>query len=310
MLGMVTFMTVQTFIQLVSTVTITNSHFIQSPDNLSRVSVTTVPNLPPAEQLDPPETSVILLTSLIPTHPSITMVNETFNSIHEFIDDLPPNTPIYISVDGLPMDKNTPENIDTYHEYVKKLRLRFHKNPYVTILNNYKHGHVNHSIKVALELVETEFIYVLQHDLKFIKHVNHTALVNVMKDHPSEIQIVRFGSRKMFSWTQRQQCKDVWSYSFPQEEFEQYGGINLNLVVWSDNNHFTTKAYYDKVLAKMGPVPRFPEAPLMHSGSHSQNVSECAFLNQYIYNNDEGPFINHMNGRLTLPGSEIDPDKN
>mmetsp|Transcript_6421 Transcript_6421/g.9408 ORF Transcript_6421/g.9408 Transcript_6421/m.9408 type:complete len:132 (-) Transcript_6421:642-1037(-) len=53
-----------------------------------------------------PDTSIIILSSLIPTHPSIKMINDTFNSLSMMLDGIPFNTPIHISVDGLPIEKN------------------------------------------------------------------------------------------------------------------------------------------------------------------------------------------------------------
>ena len=123
-----------------------------------------------------PDTSIIILSSLIPTHPSIRIINETFNSLSEMLIGLPPNTPIFISIDGLPWDKDTPENSNRLYGYVEQLRRRFiHDNHNVEILYNIIHGHISGSIKVALELVETKFIYVIQHDLKFLyKHSDLT----------------------------------------------------------------------------------------------------------------------------------------
>ena len=282
---------------------------IQSLD--SKLNVTYVE----PRELDPPDTSVIILTSLIPTHPSIEMVNETFNSVYEMLDGLPENTPVFIASDGLHGDKKHPEkdrlndeSINRYDDYLKNLRLRFYKNPHVTLVNNYRFGHISNTLRVVLELVETEFIYVLQHDLKFSKHVNHTGLVNVMKENPQEVQIVRFGKspfmkEKIVRRRNRSHCREVWSRTYDQH------GIHLELGRWSDNNHFTTKAYYEKVLDKIGSFPRTVEGPMMNSGSKIQNVSECAFLNQYLYNAKDSPFLFHLDGRLTLPNA-TDSDQN
>ena len=144
-----------------------------------------------SEEID---TSIIILSSLIPTHPNMKMLNDTFNSLPVMLDGLPfSKTPTFISVDGLPEKKLTSENLAKLQGYIEHLRLRFRDYPNVFILNNYEHGHINHSIRRALELVRTRFVYVLQHDFKFIKHVNHTALVKSMREHPGELQIVRFG---------------------------------------------------------------------------------------------------------------------
>jgi len=239
-----------------------------------------------------PDASVIITSSLIPTHPSIYMVNETLNSVREMMDGMVPHTPIFISVDGLRTMKYNPENIKKLHEYVKRLRLRFRYDPYVTILNNYEHGHISNSLGVALEMVDTEFVHVIQHDFKFIKHINHTALIHVMKENPSQVQIVRFGKRSHNPSRIGPNCENVKDFESKTHD------VYLNLVKWSDNNHVATKAYYEKILEKIGTTPRPIEAPLMHAGGNP-NASDCTSFNQYLYKPRDGPFISHLDGRLT-----------
>ena len=243
-----------------------------------------------------PDTSIIILSSLIPTHPSIKMINDTFNSLSMMLDGIPFNTPIHISVDGLPIEKNIPDNIHRLHEYVKSLRLRFNNNPYVTIINNYEHGHLSNSIGVALEVVQTEFVYVLQHDLMFIKHINHTALIKTMRERPSEVQIVRFGVRIRQGMPYQADCKNG--------SYIESNGINLERGKWSDHNHFTTKAYYEKLLADIGPKNRFPEAPMMQKAK-IKGKKDCSYIFQYLYNMKDGPFIKHLDGKKTpLTGTD------
>jgi len=264
--------------------------FIQSPsfsECLEQRTQMAQPSTPPEV-----DTSIIILSSLIPTHPSIQIVNETFNSLALMLDGLPNNTLKFLSVDGLPPKHNTPENIHRLHGYVKQLRLRFREDPYVTIVNNYEHGHISNSIRVTLELVKTEFIYVVQHDFSFAKHVNHTALVAAMRERPDELQIVRFW-RKHYKpdHTANKGC-------YPTSI--QTHGIHFVRGKWSDNNHLTTKSYYEKLLAKIGETPRPPEAPMMHASGSSTNSSEdCNFLNQWVYNWHDGPIIKHLDGRHT-----------
>ena len=250
------------------------------------------------KQDTPPDTSVIILSSLIPTHPSISMINQTFVSIREMLDGLQHNTPIFISVDGLPQPKNTPENINTLHRYVKLLRLRFRHDPYVTILNNYEHGHINHSIKTALEMVETKFIHVVQHDFKFIKHINHTALVNVMNEFPNKVKIIRFDQYLRRRLKARELCNEY-------KEVESHG-LHLLLDKWTDNNHFTTKAYYERLLDDIGPVKRPPEGPMMQSMERFTNASDCTYYYQYTYEPKDRPHIYHLDGKRTSPTKKDD----
>lgn len=242
---------------------------------------------------DPPDTSVIITSSLIPTHPSISIINKTFASIRTFIDGLAHNTPIFISVDGLKPKYYVHENIDILHEYVKHLRLRFQHDPYVSILNNCKRGHISGSIETALEMVETKYIYVIQHDLAFIKHINHRALVNVMEERPSQVQIVRFNRDKFPRTVKRSPLCDGL------RKLESHG-LKLHLSMWGDNNHLTTKKYYSRLLKAMGPFPRPPEAPMQNRQTKFENRSDCTYFLQYLYQPEDAPHIFHLDGRLTM----------
>jgi len=240
------------------------------------------------------DTTIIILSSLIPTHPSIHLINKTFNSLSPMLLGLPINTPKLISVDGLPSKKNTPENIHKLHEYVKQLRLRFQNDLHVSILNNYEHGHLSNSIRVALEMVKSEFIYVLQHDFSFIKPVNHTAIIASMRASPQDIQIVRFPYKSAL----------VGSSPGCNVTNIRTHGIEYSLGKWSDNNHFTTKVYYEKVLLDVGSSGRFIEAPMMFKGTKIRNrksdiLESCSYAHQWVYNFRYGPFLEHLDGRHT-----------
>jgi len=233
------------------------------------------------------DTSIIIISSLIPTHPSIKMINDTFNSLSIMLNGLPPDTPIFISIDGLIKEKyQSSENVNRLQGYLERLRLRFRDYPHVSILNHYVHGHINHSIRRALEVVQTKFIYVIQHDFKFIKRVDHVALVKSMREHPEELGIIRFSKKRrgMGEFDKvREECKKSFHWN----------GIDFIASFWSDNNHFTTKSYYEKLLKNIGSTPRSPESPMMY-GSESGN---CSFAYQYLYNNNQSPFIKHLDGR-------------
>lgn len=253
-----------------------------------------------SKTLPPPDTSIIILSNLIPTHPSIDIINQTYNSLFEMLVGLPLNTPIYISVDGLPTDKQTPENIERLHDYVKNLRWRFLKNnPHdVTILNNYQHGHISNSIRAALELISTPFVYVIQHDLYFVKPVNHTGLIHAMQKYPEKLQIVRFGKDKQRKHQVKRfdYCRDRMGYSITISKKLYFSPAG----VWSDNNHLTTKAYYTFLLKTLGPAGRSPEFAMQRLAEQEyHNVSQCYYRFQFLYNWVNGPFLGHSDGRQT-----------
>jgi len=254
----------------------------------------------------PPDTSIIILTSLIPSHPSLEILNQTFDSL-SYLDGIPCNAPIYISVDGLPKRKFTPENIERLHDYVRALRRRFSTYKHVKILNNYMHGHINNNIRWALEVVETKFVYVLQHDFMFIKRINHTGLIEAMKTHPDNLQIIRFSKYKNEGNRIGYLAKECHANDthISGSSTLWHNQIRFNLRKWSDNNHLTTKAYYEKVLEIIGPVPRAPEHVVMKWKSHVKDnwtnyvkvENVCYFIHQFVINEGQGPYIEHLDGR-------------
>mmetsp|Transcript_58369 Transcript_58369/g.63016 ORF Transcript_58369/g.63016 Transcript_58369/m.63016 type:complete len:266 (+) Transcript_58369:162-959(+) len=125
------------------------------------------------------ETAVIILSSLIPSHPSLWMLENVIKSL-ENLDGLHPNAPIYITVDAPKKDKLV-EKAEELDEYTRALYRRFRddENRHVTIVVNSVNRHVNGSIrKVVFDLINTnvtKYIYLLQHDLMFMpgKMINH-----------------------------------------------------------------------------------------------------------------------------------------
>eukprot|EP00563_Minutocellus_polymorphus_P003709 CAMPEP_0181029696 /NCGR_PEP_ID=MMETSP1070-20121207/5335_1 /TAXON_ID=265543 /ORGANISM="Minutocellus polymorphus, Strain NH13" /LENGTH=288 /DNA_ID=CAMNT_0023107021 /DNA_START=1778 /DNA_END=2644 /DNA_ORIENTATION=- len=237
-------------------------------------------HIPPYTNYD---SSIIITSSIIPTHPNIAIINKTLHSL-EMLQGLPDGSPIFVTVDGLdPAKSDNTENRQRLQDYVRNLRLNFRNDDRVKILTSYTFGHLTNSLKMAIELVDTKYVYVVQHDFPFSKPINHTALVESMKKNPL-LHIVRFNKRKNAKMA-GPGC-DVVVHS---------SGIDFVLNKWSDNNHFTTKNYYFDMLERLGPSPRAPESPMMYA----QN-SNCSLFGQYLYGGvGYGPYIEHLDGRNT-----------
>lgn len=228
------------------------------------------------------DSTVVITSSLIPTHPNMTILNSTYHSLN-MLQGLRNGFPVLVTVDGLdPARSDNEENKKRLQEYVRNMRFTFRKNG-VKILTSYTYGHLTNSLKMAVELVDTEYVYVIQHDFPFVKPINHTALVASMRDNP-QLQIVRFNKKrnqKMIG----PGC-DVKIHSH---------GMDYVLNKWSDNNHFTTKKYYVDMLGRLGPTPRAPESPMMYAQG-----SNCSLFGQYLYGGvGDGPYIKHLDGRNT-----------
>jgi len=139
------------------------------------------------------DVTIIITTNLIPTSPGIMVVNETIRSLPKFLHGLSETAPLIIAVDGL--DKKTrmrESNADErYTQYVKNLRQEFHR-PYETVLPQTERINLIGNLQEAIAQVQTEFVYIIQHDMPFLKDVNHTALIKTFREHPDTIKMVRF----------------------------------------------------------------------------------------------------------------------
>ena len=66
------------------------------------------------------------------------------------------------------------------------------KHPKVTILQHPKRVRIAMSVHLAMELVDTEFVYVLQHDMPFLQDVRHEQILQTMQEYPNVMRLVRF----------------------------------------------------------------------------------------------------------------------
>jgi hypothetical protein len=146
-----------------------------------------------ATNLSNEDTSVIIISSLIPTHPSIQIMNETYQSLG-FLKGLSPTAPLYLAVDGL-KDGASLEDRERLAQYVVNLKAAFNKY-HQHILASDTHLHIGGNIKQAHDMVQTEYIYVIQHDFAFRRNVDHSAIVKSMREYPDILRLVRFNKRR------------------------------------------------------------------------------------------------------------------
>lgn len=163
-----------------------------------------------------PNTSVIITSSLIPTHPSIHFVNQTVDSLRKYLRGLHfETTPIYITVDGIPEKKNTTDNYRRLQAYIQNLKAEYSDHPNIRVLPSQVHRHIAGSVKVAIDMVTTKYVYVLQHDFAFIKWIDHVNLVKSMEEYPHIIRCVRFNYKR---FNRDRKCMVEVAENQPREE--------------------------------------------------------------------------------------------
>jgi len=185
----------------------------ENTDSIVRKQVNTIFDDEAAakEEAERMETAIIILSNLIPSHPSLKMLDKTIESM-QILKGLHPKTPMFITVDGPAPPRKGPQVIEDeklarLDAYTEALYKRFSGTEYdhVTIVVNPHHQHINGSVrKVVHSLIDpekTKYIYVLQHDLRFVweeKTIDHTALVETFREY-SGVKGKEIVRRVMFS---------------------------------------------------------------------------------------------------------------
>jgi hypothetical protein len=151
------------------------------------------------------KTTVIITSSLIPSHPSLWIINETISSVSSQLLGLEPDFKLIIGVDGLVKKKRNP-NRARFRQYLRALASAF-PNAQLVITRTYIGLSLN--VKQCLQHVSTEFVYLLQHDMPFSRNqtINHTALIMASRDSKGVPFCVRFNkSPNWFSRVNRGPC--------------------------------------------------------------------------------------------------------
>jgi hypothetical protein len=141
------------------------------------------------------ETTIVLTTNFIPTSPSLAIINRTIHSIRR-LKGLCPTAPLIISVDGLNKEARRIHNNSEprLEEYVKRLRTVYNETHQRVVASNHSLM-ITGTVYQAMDLVKTEFVYVIQHDMPFIQDIDHTALVRTYDQFPAVLRLVRFNLR-------------------------------------------------------------------------------------------------------------------
>ena len=243
------------------------------------------------------ETAIIISTHLVPSHPSLSILKETMDS-WKYLSGLPANSQIIITVDGLADNTSTNrksyfllksnENENRRQQYIAALKEEFRHRENIKIMVNERHGHLGNILKNAVELLDprTEFVYILQQDLPFIRNINHTAIVKTRREYPEYVRLVRFSHRpnpilnKIPCWNQTEPVQSV-------------NGIHLHKTSqWSDMNHWVDlKFYREHILSKIN-LNNFPEVAMQ-----SNAAKNCSFYGPHMYGlPGEKAFVKHTDG--------------
>jgi hypothetical protein len=157
-------------------------------------------------ELDDTSTSIIITSSLIPTHPSTNMIDLVVESCFKYLKGISPTVPIYIGVDMMPDKNKTPEKLNQLAQYIANLETRYANQSNIIIVPQDVHRHLAGMVNNTLSLIKTKYVYVLQHDFPFARDVDHRNLVKSMEEYPEYLRCVRFNYKL---WNRERQCLDL-----------------------------------------------------------------------------------------------------
>jgi hypothetical protein len=244
-------------------------------------------------------TSIIITTSLIPTHPSLDMINTTIQSIYKHLHGLSPSAPLFIACDGL-KESALESDRTRFEAYVQNLKDSYH-GPHETILVGSHSLGILGNVKQAMDLVDTEFVYVIQHDMPFIQPIEHALVIKTMKEYPDVMRLVRFNKSKNRPWRLRNRTDFVWDEETP---VNHVNGIHFcKTLKWSDNNHLTRKSYYDEIYPLFGNILSRPMEGKMMTITLTTNNTNTRWATFLYGDRYTGPYIGHLDGRGTKVGN-------
>jgi hypothetical protein len=236
--------------------------------------------------------TVVVAASLIPSHPSTSMIEQTLTSLH--LLGLTQEVPLVIAHDAPSPDCDS-KDLLRYEDYFARLEevCEIRGNSVITKLT--KWGQLSQSLSLAFTYVKTPYVLVCQHDLPFIKRIEVDQILETME---SQLMLkhVRFNLRENQPYAfdafpkKRKLC-------YQEEVFELNGRAHhfVKTIGWSDNNHLCHVDYYRRIVFPL--VGKRRVAP-----EHVMNlISIPSFherLGTYIFGGlGDSPAIKHLDGK-------------
>jgi hypothetical protein len=144
------------------------------------------------------DVTIIITSSWVPSHPSLELIRRTIDSFH-YLEGLDVNTtPILITVDGAEykIDRGSPTSKSRIlSHYIQNLRKAYREWTNVRVLPQEVRLNLVGNVQQAIHIVETEYVYVIQHDMPFISPIHHSALIRTMEQ-IDDMRLVRFSPRR------------------------------------------------------------------------------------------------------------------
>ena len=250
--------------------------------------------------------TVVISGSYLESHPEITFVKEVIESLE--LTGIAHDTPILLSHDKIkPGTEGFEEKEKTYVKYFENLEeyIKTSKFKNIEIVKAPQWGHLTRTLKYAVAQVTTKYMLVLQHDIHIRREIPVLKMIDLMERH-EHIKHLRFNVRRnhpTFMW---------WDgYTGGKRLFaeEEYDGVKVCVTpAWSDQNHLTTKEYYENVVF---PDCTNSDGELIYDFMENRLNGMCHHNHErygtYIYGEYGAPRTSrHSDGRKSSPEADED----
>lgn len=179
-------------------------------------------------------TTVIVTTSPIPSHPSVAMLRETIDSIQHRL----PLAEIIVAADGVREEQT--HLADAYMDYLHHVAWLCNTTwRNVCLVTMPGHRHQALTLKRAMELVDTPYVFVSEHDTPLQGEIDMLGCENVLQA----------GYGDMIRFIHESRVLDDYEHLMlggPEERC----GVKLRATMqWSQRPHLATAAFYRRVLS-------------------------------------------------------------
>lgn len=237
--------------------------------------------------------TVVIAASPVPSHPSTALVSETLESLKNCGID--PLTRVIIAHDAMPPFRRDNDDRLAYEKYLAQLRIQLAGRPNIQVLCRSRWGHLNGNLRSAMQLVDTPFVLVVQHDFPFVRTIDIAALLSAMEQR-SGIRHIKFSKRDHTASGWDANTSERLEYLQEIAVPTPSGEVRLvRTLGWSDNNHLCRAGYYrDIIFPIAGGLKLGPEEiidPLVSAQTHD-------VFGTYIFGGLDDPrSIDHRDGR-------------
>ena len=262
------------------------------------------PRQPALDSSDDCPVAVLITANPIPTHPSPHLILNTLESLDYL--GLPKGTRIFLLHDGIRLGQRLTKLRRNYEAYLKALTRSVGDRRDVHIVTLPRWGHISQLLTKGLSLTAAEHLVVVQHDLPFVREVDLTSILEVMRK-DSGVRHVRFNLRKIEPWGQdamttfrgKTVVEDRTHFFGPYESTNQNSAPLVSTLAWSDNNFVCPHWYLREII--LGPIGGWRIAPewVMNVASRPETHE---ILGTFISGKlGDPPVIAHTDGRNSFP---------